>query len=323
MKKALYSRALKQGWHLAWEHKFLWVFGLFATFLGQMGILDILIKTGKAGSSFGIYPTWLGLPKFFIHTIKNMPMNGEQVLWLICLGLIILGMLIFFTFLAVVSQGAIIHSAAQFSKSKRKKLPDIGESWQVGLNHFWRLFFINLFKKAIIIIFAVLVGWSTLSVLYTGAGIDILFFIIIFLLAALVGFVLSFWSIYAAGYVVVEEYGLSKSIKSAWKLFLEHWLVSMEVGLVVLLLNVLAAIAVIIGFFVLFLPTVLLWFVSVLTANAALYIVGMFVGLLLFTAFIVLLGSFFTVYTTSVWTYLFMKMHKSGILSGIVAVFKK
>ncbi|MBD3311054.1 MAG: hypothetical protein GF349_00975 [Candidatus Magasanikbacteria bacterium] len=321
MKEPLYSTALKESLNLAWNHKLLWLFGIFATLLGQMGILDILIKTGKAGSTFALYPNWLVLPKFIIKSLIQAINNGSEVLWVICLILIIVGLIIFFVFLAVVSQGAIIHSAAKYIKSRSNKMPDVGQAWHVGVEHFWRLFFINLLKKAIIILMAVMVGWATLSVLNSGQGVDVLVFFAIFLIASFIGFVLSFWSIYAAAYVVVEEFGLWKAIKSSWKLFTDHWLVSIEVALIILALNFILALIVLLGFFVLFFPTLVIWFISVMTVNIVLYNIGMFIGLVLFTGFIILLGSFFTVYTTTVWTYLFMKMHKKGIVSRILHTF--
>lgn len=324
MKEPLYRQAIQHSWELAWQHKLLWGFGLFAAFLGQMGILEFLMKVGKASSTYALYPTWLALPKLFKYSggWEAMSLPADMWLWLIFLLVVLFGFVAFLIFMAVVSQGAIIQVAAKSVKNKSKVLPDTGLAWQAGVSHFWRLFLINFIKKAIIVVLAVVVGWATLNVVVEYSVLDMLIFFVVFLLACVVGFSLSFLTVYAAGYVVVEEYKLWKAVKSAWRLFLDHWLVSIEVGLIILFLNIILTVVALIGFLVLFFPTLIIWFISIVVANTALYIAGIIVGLILYTVFLVFIGSVFTVFTTSVWTYLFMKMHKHGIISRILHVFK-
>lgn len=325
MKEPLYRQALRHSWELARHHKLLWMFGLFAAFLGQMGLLDFLINIGKASSTYALYPTWLAFPRLCkqISLGASFSLPVDTWFWLIFLFIILLGLATFLIFTVVVSQGAIIHSVAKSVKNKGKELPDVGLAWQAGVSHFWPLFLINFLKKATIVCLAVIVGWGTLKAIVNFSNFSLAFFFVIFLLACVVGFTLSFLAIYAAGYVVVEKYSFTKAVISAWKLFLKHWLVSIEVGLIVLFMNVIVGIIALLGFLVFFFPTLVTWFIAVMVASPLLYIIGLVVGLILFTVFIVFIGSVFTVFTTSVWTYLFMKMHKEGIISRILHVFKK
>lgn len=319
MKTPLYRQALAHSWQLSKKHKLLWVYGLFATFLGQMGLFELIGKVGVASSDYALHPKWLVFPKFCKYIASGfraeyIPVEGW--IWMVWLGVILLGLLAFFVFMAVLSQGALIHSAAKSTKSK--KLPDVGEAWHVGVSHFWRLFTLNLIKKLIMVILAVVVGFGTLNFVVTESGWSLVLFLLVFLLVVLIGMILSFLVIYAAGYVVVEEYSLGRAVASAWKLFVDHWLVSIEVGLIILFMNVVLSFVVLFAFMIIFFPTILAWLIASLTFSYWLYFVGLALGMVLFTLFIILAGSLFTVYTTSVWTYLFMKMHKHGIHSRIM-----
>ena len=319
MREPLYRQALIHSWKLACQHRFLWIFGLFATLLGQMGILELFSKVTMASSDYALYPKWLVIPKLLKYLFTgfgefNMPFDGW--IWLVWLLLILLGFFVFFVFVSVASQGALIHAAAK--SVKHKHLPDVGKSWHVGVSHFWRLFSLNLVKKIVMVTLAVAVGYGALNFIVIESGWGLLLFLVLFLLSILVGMVLSFLVIYAAGYIVVEEYSFLDALEASWKLFISHWLVSIEVGLLVLFLNVVLIFAVLIGFFVLFLPTILTWAIAASLGSYTLYILGVLVGSTLFLFFALALGSFFTVYVTSVWTYMFMKMHKDGVVSRIL-----
>lgn len=318
-KVPLYREAIINSWRLAWNHKLMWGFGLFAAFLGQMGILELVTKIGLTGTSYAYFPTWIVLPDLYnlSTSLGSLSLPLEGWLWVIWLGLVLFGFAVLLTFASVSSQGAIIHSTAQAVK-KPKKLPDVDSAWRSGTSHFWRLFVLNLIKKVVISLLAISLAYATVNVIISASGIDYALFVSIFVLSAIVGMVLSFLVIYAAGYVVVEEYSIGKAIRSAWRLFTNHWLVSIEVAIVILFLNIVLSLAILVSFFILFFPTLLLWWIAVYFVSSALYYVAIVIGMILFTIFIIFVGSVFTVFTTSVWTYLFMKMHKPGVTSRVL-----
>ncbi len=318
MHEPLYRQALRHSWALAWKHKLLWIFGLFAAFLGQMGLMELLSKVGSATTNFGFFPYWLTLPKVAREAseISSFSLSVDAWFWFIWLLVVLLGLGLLLIFVSVVSQGALIKAAA--NSTKHKNLPDVGVAWQAGTRHFWRLFFINLFKKIIFVLLALLIGWATVSVILEASVLEVGIFLFLFILVMLVGMLVSFLAVYAAAYIVVEEYSFGKAISAAWQLFTNHWLVSFEVGLIVLVLNLVLAAVTVFGFLVFFFPTLLMWFIAALIGNASLWLIGVIVGLILFLLFILLLGSVFTVFVTSVWTYLFMKMHQAGIKSRIL-----
>lgn len=320
MHEPLYAQALRHSWQLAWQHKFLWIFGMFAALLGQMGLMELLSKMWLASSDYTLYPHWLAWPKLFQLAWIQSPsfiFSADNWVWLVYLALVFLGCILFLVFVSVVSQGAIIKASAHSAKT-RMFFPSITQSWHAGVKHFWRLLLLNVIRKILLVLLAVGVGYGALNFVITESLGGALLFLVLFILAALVGMVLSFLLIYAGSYVVVEDYKLGKALAAAWELFTSHWLVSFEVGLIVLLLNLLLAAAVVFGFIILFFPTLLMWVIAAWYANYVLWIVGLGLGLILFLLFMILAGSIFSVYTTSVWTYLFVKMHKVGIKSRLM-----
>ena len=235
--------------------------------------------------------------------------------------LLFLGMALLGVFISVASHGALIKASADYAK--KGAVPSISRAWQSGVANFWPLLCLQIVKKVVLIFLAVFVGYAALNALWSLTAWSLLLFLLVFILAAGVGMVVSFLIVYAAGYLVVEKYPWSRAIASAWNLFISHWLVSVEVGLVVLFLNVIAGMIALVGFFIFFLPTLVTWLIALLTLNSALWWAGLMVGILFSALFVIFLGALLTVYTTSVWTYLFMKMHRGGIVSRIWPWLKK
>ncbi len=321
MKKSLYRKALGHSWKLAWQHKELWIFGLFAAVLGQMGILELLSKVTFASKKYAALENLNPTPalKQIFFGLKDLPWNIESGLLFIWLLVMLVGLIIFGVFVSIVSQGAIIHSASQ--SVKKKTLPDTSKAWHAGVDHFWRLLSLNIAKKAVIMGLAFIVSIATINVLHTGGTWDVVVFFILFVLSMVIGLVISFLAVYAAGYVVVEEYSFTDSLKSAWRLFLDHWLVSIEVGLIIFAFNLVLILVLLAGLFTLLLHAVLLVGITVSTGILGIFNAGLFIEFIVFVGFIMFVASLFTVFSTTAWTYLFMKMHKHGIKSRIVHIF--
>ena len=320
MSSPLYRQALSHSWRLAWRHKSLWVFGMFAAFLGQMGFFELVSRTSLTAatrlSPFGMLDSVYAVLRAFATADVEWQAPLDAWAWLGWLAVAVGGIAILLLFVAIVSQGALIEAAA-FSVRK-KNLPDIGHCWHVGVNHFWRLLLINVFRWLIFCGLVLSVSWATINVFWDGSAWDAVLFVLLFVLATVVGMALSFLVVYSAAYVVVEEKKLVKAIEHAWQLFLDHWLVSIEVGVIVLFLNIAVGLVVLFGFMATFLPTLISWFVALLTNNSALWIAGLIAGAFFFMLFVIFVGSVFTVFTTAVWTYLFMAMHHVGVKSRVL-----
>src|SRR3989338_5071384 len=280
MKESIYIHATKKAWHFTWEHKTLWFFGSFAAFLGQFGIMEFLGKVGIQKGNSGYY---LGTFGSVLSQVGNFVANAgnsyDSKIILFFLLTLILCIFSIFIFVSVVSQGLLLYAESQ--EIKNKKI-NIVKSWHVGTANFWRLFFLNFFKKIIIAIMAITVSLSAYGAL------------------------------------------LSPSIQKAWQMFVGHPVVSFEIGLLILIFNMFFGVIVALGFILLVLPAVLIWFAVVLAGGTQIAISATFVAsVIMFTMYILVAGASFTVFTTYIWTYTFVEMHGKGIKSVLVNFFRR
>ena len=316
MKTPLYRQALKHSWGLAWKHKWLWPLGLFATFLGQMGILELLTTVGIVDNGatpsqymFEIIADLQGFSYGFLSALPMIDIVG--ITWVL---VIFVGIAVFLAFVATVSQGALIHVASRSVKSK-SKLPDVGKSWHAGVSHFWRLFFIQVFKKLVLLAMAVVVGYFTVQLALHSGTFEVFSFLAVFTSAIIVGLVVSFFVIYSACYVVVDEKSNWEAMEDAWHLFTHHWFVSIEIGVILLAINMLLGLFVALVAFVFFIPSLIMWIIAAVLGSSTLFATATTVAFLLLSMFIMFVGSVYSVFSTSAWTYLFMKMHKKKVKS--------
>lgn len=318
MKEPTYRQALGHAWNLTWNHKLLWLLGLFAAMLGHLGLGKFFSKI----SYFSFSSHSIATPAEKLQSLKNifsstagisLPAEGwVAALWLI---IIIGAVLLFLLFVSTVSQGALIHSTAQ--SVRHKKLPSIADAWHAGVAHFWRVLALFVLRLIIFAGLSSFIAWAAVNAIVWSSGWDAVLFLIIFAIAALVGMIVTFLTVYAAGYVVVEEYSFLDAVHSAWHLFMEHRLVSLEVGLLLLLANAVFIALSAFGVLLFFLPAILLWIVALAFGSGALLTGGFVIGAIVLLMYIMLLGAIFSVFSTSAWTYLFMKMHKKGLVSRI------
>ncbi len=318
-KQPLYRRALSHALEVTWRHKALWVFGLFAATLGQMGFLEFFKHMHLFGRSAGNIPLyWGGFP--VLRAILGarwhgviLPEGWVWILWLLIIGVAILAT---FIFVAVSSQGALIAAAAQ--STLRAKLTETSTAWHVGVYHFWRLLGVHALRVIGAAGLSLAVAWSMFNALVQPEPGDLVLYLVTSVLAVVVGLILAVLTIYTAGYIVVEDYRFIPAIRAAWRLFTGHWLVSVEVGVIMVLCNLFAIFLMFFGALFFFFPAVLLWLVAVATHNVAMYTLGFLVAAVMFVLYTTILASAFTVFSTTFWTTVFMAMHRQGVKSRIL-----
>lgn len=319
MKHILYRDALSHGFHFAWKHKSLWLFGLFAAFLGQIGLMPLLSAIGLTGSGYGGTTTvsYLGMFLGSIPFSDFTTLSSSIVAGTLWIGIMFFVVVLVFLALAVVSQGALIHAASKSLKLVRTQ-PQATKSWHVGATHFWKLFGLQLLKKGVLLLCGAAVYFTTMYAVGTNSASWTLTSSVVFVLASIIGFILSFLLTYAACYVVVEEMSIGEAVEHAWQMVSTHWLVSIEVGVLLLASNFLLGLFAVFSFLVFFTPAFILLLISLIIGTKVLATLAAIVSLALFILFIVWIGSVFTVFSTTTWTYLFMKMHAHGVHSKIL-----
>lgn len=310
MHEPTYRRALGRAAQLVFHHKILWVFGVLSLLLGQIGWNNFI--GGLA--IFSSEPSSVG--SYFVGFPWSAMLQGQNIVWSIWLLLIIAAVSAFVILIAVVSEGALIAAATGWYNGAKQI--NIDEAWKRGVKHFVRLFGLHVLKKIVLVALLGLVNlliWKTVDQTSISASLFTIFVITVGVLFALL---ISTVGIFAAGYVVEGEMPVWDSVKEGFELFKNHVLVSFELSLIFLFIQV-GAIAILFAFATWFLlPFVSFSVMAGLTGATGLVMTGLFSSLALFFIAAAFLGGVLNSYMVSAWMYLFMKMHHEGIPSRIL-----
>lgn len=322
MSEPTYRDALRASWKLAKQHHNLWPLGLFALFLGQFGFLEIITKVWavRSGRFFQAWQT--GEQVFSLRSWHELQAIFSQStahwVWAVWLFISLLGLSLGLIFVATVCQGALVWVGAKYSRL-RVRFPSEATAWHVGVTHFWRVLGFNAIRKYIVWVSAFALAELAL---HQGAGSTLLFWVSL-IGALILGMIVSIVTMYAVGYTVVEEYGFAQSLNAATRLFLKHPLVSLEVGIITLLINIGVLVGTLLSLlYLFFLPNLLLKYLSYWVAVPHLgQIVGL-VSLALFLAVSLAIGAMFAVFSISVWSYLFSRMHQGKVVSKVLRLIR-
>ena len=316
MKEPTYRQTLAHAWDVVWHNKSLWILGLFSVLLGQFGFGDIF---GKLWSLTDVSAA--GQWNFLLPTIKfNWSGDIWNILGVVWLAGICISIAIFLIFLGVTSQGTLISYAADWFKLKKHQ--KLSKPWARSVKHFWSIFLINILRKVFLVLSLALFGLTLNYFIFSqnlpqGFALALSMVLILFL-----SLFASIISIYALCALVIDGKGVRAAITKAWSVFSEHTLVSLEVGVLLMLLNFLLVVAIAMGAFLAFLPAMIFWIAAGITNTLVLASIGFALGVFLWILFIVIIAGFFNAYTTSAWVFLYMKMHKEGISSRMIHFFQ-
>ncbi len=229
---AIYRPLLCDAWRVTWEHKSLWVFGLFAALISSGGVVDVAISGIKQVTASGsllehlLERSFIGyayVSQFLLQIQKINPGRFTIIVVLITLvgvGLVCAG---------VISQAALIHGAQQKNKHPHLIRRHV-------FRHFWDVLFIDLVTKLLSII---LITLTTLPVFFyltqaSAFSSNLLFIHFLIFIPAII--ILHILSMLALVSVVEENTHALHSIERALKIFKTHWLSSLEYGFILFLI---------------------------------------------------------------------------------------
>ncbi|GEM_PF-1606508 len=326
MQEPTLREVFQASWKLTWRYKALWILGLFALLLGQLGMFDVVSGVFKGASEesllgIGEHIRYVFSPSTIqeVGTVLNYSFESWGALaWLFVLlfaigaGLLIVG---------AIAQGGLVHAAALSMKHGLKSMEKFEESWHAGARHVSAIVVLNIVRKSIVFALSLVVAAAALAASVYGSTLSIVIFLFVFIISIFAGMIASMLTFYTVGYLVVEEKDLFGSLKHAWKLLRNHWVVSCEVGLVLIALNVVVVLALIVGMYVLVAPSLAINAYGALIGDSGLAQMGTSIALVLMLAYALIIGSIFTVFVTTAWTYLFAIMHRWGFRSRVHAFF--
>lgn len=301
-----YRQTLKKAWSLTIQNPFLWFFGLFAALAGNGEEYDTFFNNLRlvqnTQTNLDEYRTALlngEIGTFFENLGLTFKTDLGTALLLIVAGAIILLVL---AWLMTVSQAALITTANRKEDGEKTGFID---ALLTGSKFYWKLFGLNALAMGVIYLALGLIALPLVALYIPNASMtwSVLLTLLAFILLIPINVVTSFITKYAAIYIVTQGNKILPAIVNAWRLFKKNWLISLELGILLLIINVAY--------------TVLL--ISVL---AMLSLPFSRAGLVAMTAIVVIAGSIYSAFRYSAWTFLFRDIIEDRGISKLVRLFQ-
>lgn len=321
-----YRLIIKQALNLAWRYKYLWIFGLFASIVAAGGSFEYqLLSGGLSGGvtqnsyhylnimlngleSLGVFLT--GLMNLFTYDILTI-INTLTAL------LIVLALVIFFIWISVSSQGALVEASKNILSSRKKIVElNLKDLISTGHKNFWQILGLNILFKAAVLIMLSIISLPLL-VLAVKYSVSLTFiYTLAFVILVPLSIALSLILKYAIAYKVLEDESFENSIIQAWHMFKKNWLVSIEMGIILFFITFIIGFLLLIAMSIIVLPYFIfainysiLWLIIVLALVALLLILSV--------------GSFLTTFQMAAWTDIYLELKKGNGQAKLERIFKK
>lgn len=344
------TKILKRAWHILWNYRILWVFGLLlavTTGGGGRAGSGTGTNTASPGASLNQPPFLRELSQWFELNLGPLLLRPERYIatWIeIGLGLLLLGLLVgaVFAVLRYVSEAAVIRMVNGYEETGVKA--GFAQGWRMGWSRAaFRMWLIDLIivlpPLALVLIlvalgigvyFMVRDGLTALAVigLVASIGLGCLLLLAIIVVAILLGLLSQFFKRSAA----LENNGVVESLRRGWEMVRRNWqsaalmwLIMVAVAIAWALVSVVLIILLIPVFVLLILPGLI---VAVFPALAALGIASLFVGspwswiiavlagapffLLIVGSPMLLVSGWVQIFSSSVWTLTYREVKAQG-----------
>lgn len=302
-----YRKILRQSLNVTWHNKYLWFFGLFATFLGAGGeyqIINNIIENNGDTALNGINRFFaIFNPDLWTSVGPYFSQDPRGALLSLVLLLLALAIFIFLVILSVSSQAALVDQAKRLFNNEKKDL-GIGKGITVGHVHFWPVLGINLLTKFLIAFIFFLI---TLPVILTASlsWIPLAVYVVLFLIFVPVVIGLSLIAKYAISYVVIKENKFIEAINNAFNLFSKNWVISLEMAFILAIINIFVGIMILVAMFAIAAPFIIL---GIIFANFTVFWLITFIGITVLIIALIWLGSMLTAFLINSWTKLFLEL---------------
>lgn len=321
---SLYRKLLAQAWKNTWAHKYLWFFGLFATLLGSSGELELLFRSFSDVATNGLFANFRSFWASNIFSMQALSNFGnimmtDSLSMLIAFSILTIGFLlmIFLFWFSIISQSALVFN---YSRIIANKSHNYKSGLELGMKKFWPVLGLNIILKAIVYIaFLALAVPIVVWFVHPSFGQN-LFFVIAYLIFIPLSIVASFVVKFATAYVVIKGEKLVDAFYKGWNLFLNNWLISIEMAFILFGIS----------FVVTLCALIVVAMVSIPIAFLAILFSHVINGWLIFLSSVILaflgvvfIGSVLTTFQVSSWTGLFIELINKGGVSKLVRIFGK
>jgi len=207
-----YRQTLRHAWRLTWHNKSLWGLGLLAAlFAGSFGINNFLGQLITSMSNQG------EVVIFYMPNFNYLPGSIPTGYFaLSILSLVMLAILVAIIYISIVSKTALLNAMAEYYK--KKYAPRLGKIWNKSLDYFWQIFTIEVGRKIAFFLLLFIFGLVWVNLASTESAWGIIFTSLLLLITLVIALVIASISIFASGYVVIDNQPVKESLKNAYKL---------------------------------------------------------------------------------------------------------
>jgi hypothetical protein len=307
-----YRQILGDAWKLSLTHKHLWLFGFFATFIGFGGVSEVM---------FGIYdrmtqvlPHVVGLKESPLLLVPGFSMIRAMlsmspypaVSLVIFLAIISIMFVIFATVVSVAAGGLV----GSIRKIERGAEPTLAEGVKIGFEAVVRVFAVNALAKLSVFLLFLLTSANLVHLLADRSLVSGFFYLTSYVLFTLIAVVIAVISVYATVATVIEKLPVIPAIANGLQLMRKHWLVNIEMIIVLLFINVGFSLAALLLAMVFSVPLVFIFLFAAMLKSTAMMTTIMTLTALTFIVLVVLIGSFVTTFQASAWTLMWLRLTK-------------
>ena len=311
-----YRKILKNAFLISWHNKYLWFFGIFATFLSTSGGYEMMLKVmlgGESSKEYSIADTGILTSEGLVN-VKNLIVSssGESLFFMGVTLLVLVGLVLFVVWVATVSQCAIVSDYARLTKAKvikNEHVAKIKTSFDIASVSFWNVLFINVLNKVVLAVVFAVVGVVAVAAATSNSGFVFeALFVLVFMIFIALTLSIAFVAKFAIGYIVVKNKNFFVAVKMGFRLFVNNWIISLELAFMLFSLNFVIGLVVSLVTFVIAIPFT---FFSLLLGNiggAMGFWVVALPGIVTLVVIITVMGSLLTTFQISTWTGLFLEL---------------
>lgn len=311
---SLYRDVLRQAWKISWHQRLMWILGLFSAFIATGGAMELLSRNLK----------WTLEPHPWVWSwfLTSGHWSLVSIIWLIVLILLLIGLAGVFVMVVIRSFITLIKSADAY---KEKTKIDLAKLWHKSQGKFWSVFgAVALFKvlEYLFVFLSLVPLWGFILGYWDETKLWVIY-PIVFLIGIIGSLVCAFMVVFTSCYIVLEDDTLNESVVRSLVLFGRHWLVSLEMAIIIFVINFLFSLLIILGLVVIAIPVVAIVF-SAFVFNLPIFAsIAVFLGLVLGTMLIFWMAGFLGTFHTVAWTLLFKRMNKDNALSKLIRITNK
>lgn len=317
-----YRSILSRAWKITKHYKKLWIFGALALILSAGGEYQVMTKVLNEDYGSGVYEkiqsgdslASLSFWNNLSNLIASDPKLGVGVILLVLLLAFIAFVILW---ISINSQISLIRWSKILSSSKKKE-PEISiwEGISKGGKEFWRVLGLNVIFKLGINLLFFLLSIPLIYLFFQNSDFAILIYTIFFIIFLPLSLSLALIIKYAAVSVVLEKTSFVRSIEEASKLFSKNWLVSLEVAILLFLINFFAGLLIIFVISVIILPIIL----ALIIFN---FLIPLYIFAVIGFASLILTAAILMTFQNAAWTILFDELREDKAQAKLERVFKR